>query len=79
MAVPTRATRPVVADIAIVPCTSVRGSGAAAVPAPAACATTKVLCGAMVPVRAVRCQVVPAEEAYWIDQPSRLTGASEEL
>ena len=75
----TRATRPAVPDIAMVPWTSVRGRGAAVVLAPVASATTYVLRGAMVPVRAVRCQEVPVAEAYCTDHPSRLTDWSEEL
>ncbi len=75
----TSAMRPAVPDIAMVPCASMRGRAGAAVLAPEASATTYVALGAMVPVRAVRCQEVPAAEAYCTDQPSSETGWSEEL
>src|SRR5262249_4923692 len=68
----TSATLPLVALMLMPPVTSGLGSGTEA-PGPAASCTRWWIPGAIEPMRLVRCQLLPAEDAYCTVQPIRLT------
>ena len=69
----TRATLPPVADMVMVPVAS--GSGRKSVPQRRPLLDQVVPAGGTEPFNGVTCQVVPADDAYWTDQPATDTSA----